>query len=188
MQGIQRATRRSFPNLTVKKIPQAVLSQVRMGTRRLQPPCRQSARSSRRAMTARIYAALKEPPANGGPQRTAEQGRPRGSTLFRADTEGRGLSHDERPHPPPDPGPPLSCARRRTQSSIILARYHRAFAYQRAVPYRSCRHRRHAWTPVSPPIPGRTDFERDFPSLCFALATGVGQDAPDGGVYQPIST
>lgn len=31
-------------------------------------------------------------------------------------------------------------------------------------------------------FPTLDDFEREFPSLCFALATGVGKDAPDGRV------
>jgi hypothetical protein len=33
-------------------------------------------------------------------------------------------------------------------------------------------------------FPSVTDFEREFPSLCFALATGRGQDAADGRVHQ----
>ena len=31
------------------------------------------------------------------------------------------------------------------------------------------------WTIIRSEFPGVTDFERDFPSLCFALATGVGK-------------
>ncbi len=33
-------------------------------------------------------------------------------------------------------------------------------------------------------FPDVTDFERDFPSLCFALATGVGKTRLNGSVHR----
>lgn len=36
---------------------------------------------------------------------------------------------------------------------------------------------------VNANFPSVTDFEREFPSLCFALATGVGKTRLMGGVY-----
>ena len=41
-----------------------------------------------------------------------------------------------------------------------------------------------ALTAISTEFPTVSDFERDFPSLCFALATGVGKTRLMGGLYQ----
>ena len=148
-----------FPNLTVKKIPKAVLAPLRVGPRRLQPEGREPADRT--------------PPSRD--RRRRQQPR---SAKAPAQTPGR------RTRSTP--------AHRRTTS---MNRHVNAIASRLSLrpPQRDSLEILDRVTEIVPPEQGRrpgararrrssreypdasTDFERDFPSLCFALATGVGK-------------
>ena len=131
----------------------AVLANVRMGSRRLQPQCCQSAQGSATPEPIPLEAAQASTPKQARRRTSGATRTSLATTTGRCGMKATGNAIANR----------LSLRPPQRESLEILDRV------CELLPLSKDRMRRRRSRPFKPSFPSVTDFERDFPSLCFAL-------------------